>query len=262
MGSRRAVLTDGRWIVRVRDASATPKITLICLAYAGGGPDIFRSWPGGLSTNIELLAICLPGHGIRMGEKPYEDWVSLVDAAFAAISPYLSSPHVFYGHSFGARLAYELAHRADTAFPGLTRRLLLSGCRAPSWSQARPFMHKLSDAALLEALRDMGGTPSEVLDNPRLMDLLLPVVRAEIRLAEIWGDEHGVGVSVPITAIYGREDGTDTREAVRSWLKFGCAGVEFVEMPGGHFFLHAHCDALLAAVDARLREGVDETSGK
>lgn len=246
-----------RWIVRAKSASATPRITLICLAYAGGDPNIFRGWAGGLAADVELLALRLPGHDVRRAEQPYRTWGPLVDDAFAAVAPYLSAPHAFYGHSFGGRLAYELTHRAEDVFPGMTARLFLSGCRAPDRPQPQPLLGTLSDAGLREALREMGGTPPEVLDNPRLMNLMLPVVREEIRLAEQWGDRHGIGVSVPITAFYGREDPRDTREAVSGWREYGAAGTEIVELPGGHFFLHTHREALLALIDARLRGPVD-----
>jgi surfactin synthase thioesterase subunit len=59
---------------------------------------------------------------------------------------------------------------------------------------------------------------------------------------------------VPITAAYGRDDPTDTREATSGWPEFGAAGSELVELPGGHFFLHEHRAELLALIDARLGE--------
>jgi medium-chain acyl-[acyl-carrier-protein] hydrolase len=239
-------------IIRGRGASVTPRIRLICLAYAGGSPHVFRSWGDALPADVELLALRLPGHDARVRERPYQEWEPLVDDVFAAVSPYLSAPHAFYGHSFGGRLAYELAHRVETVHAGLTARLFLSGCRSPNRSQARPLMHTLSDTQFRDALRDMGGTPPEVLDDLSVMDLMLPVIREEIRLAELWGDAHGAGVSVPLTAMYGRDDPGDTREAMRDWRKFGGAGTELIEMPGGHFFPHTHRDELLAVINARI----------
>lgn len=251
-----------RWIVRARPAPpGTPRVTLICLPYAGGSPNLFRSWAGCLPADVDLLSLRLPGHELRIGEQPYRVWQPLVDDAFSALSPYLREPHAFYGHSFGGRLAYELTRRAADAFPGRTLRLFLSGCRAPDWPQPEPYLHTLSDEHLREELRAMGGTPSEVLDDPRMMRLLLPVMRAEIRLAEQWGHSaaRGSGLPVPITAVHGRDDPKDTGEATGGWRAFG-ADTELVELPGGHFFLHTHRAELLALIDDRLRGSGGQTA--
>jgi surfactin synthase thioesterase subunit len=251
-----------KWIVRVKKASATPRTTLICLPYAGGSAHLFRAWADGLADDVEVLALCSPGHDARLSEAPHQEWGPLVDDAFAAVSSHLSSPHAFFGHSFGGRLAYELTRRAEKDRPGRTRRLFLSACRAPQRPQRTPFLHTLPDDRLVEALRGMGGgMPVEVLDDPRLRARLLPVVRAEVRLAEQWGDDGGPGVSVPLTVFYGRDDPTDTQEVSRAWREV-CEDVECVEMPGGHFFLHSHREALVEAIDTRLRRGDGQSAGE
>ncbi|MEV7097924.1 alpha/beta fold hydrolase [Amycolatopsis sp. NPDC051045] len=240
---------NDKWIVRVRRAPGTPRLTLICFAYAGGSPHLFRSWARGWPADVDVLALRLPGHDVRRREQPYTEWKTLVDDVSAVLAPHLSVPHAFYGHSFGARVAYELAHRAE---PTRTARVFVSGCRSPDWPQARPFLHDLTDAELLGALRAMGGTAPEVLGNSSVMDVVLPTVRAEIRLAELWGDAHERALAAPITAIYGRDDAKDTHEAMRGWISFGGAGTEVVGAPGGHFFPDTHRADLLTIIDARI----------
>lgn len=237
---------NDKWIVRVRSAPGAPRLTLVCVAYAGGSPHLFRSWAGELPADVDVLALRLPGHDSRLRERPYTEWKALVDDASAVLAPHLSVPYAFYGHSFGARVGYELARRTEPA------RVFVSGCRSPDWPQCRPFLHDLTDAELLGALRAMGGTAPEVLGNPSVMDVVLPTVRAEIRLAELWGGAPGRALSAPITAIYGRDDANDTHEAMRGWLSFGGAGTEVVEAPGGHFFPDTHRADLLAIIDARI----------
>ena len=241
-----------KWTITIREAPNEHSTTLICLCYAGGNPDIFRTWSDGIGADMGLLAIRLPGHGRRVRERPYRSWRSLVEDTFATISPYLSANHAFFGHSFGGRLAYELTHLAAAEYPGRTRRLFVAACRSPNFRQARPYMHRLLDNDFRDALRDMGGTPAEILANKTLMRILLPVVRDEIRLAELWGDRHHKGVEVPITALYGRDDTIDGRKSMRGWEAFSQRACELIEMPGGHFFLDTHRPALLEVINARL----------
>ncbi|MDT0482756.1 MULTISPECIES: thioesterase II family protein [Streptomyces] len=243
--------------MKLREASATPIVRLICLPYAGGSPDLFRAWADGLSAHVELFAVRLPGRGPRLSEDLYTEWEPLITDTYAALAPYLDEPHAFYGHSFGARLAYELGHLSVAEHGELTRRLFLSGSRSPSSPQHRPYMHELSEVGFLDALRAMGGTPAEVLDDRALMRLFLPTVRAEIRLAELWGDRHGRGVNVAVTALYGRDDPIDGPESMRDWKHYTEDDCELLGVAGGHFFLETHREPLLDVVNARL-EGARE----
>jgi surfactin synthase thioesterase subunit len=236
----------------IREAEDATDTTLVCLAYAGGNPESFRGWADDLDAGIGLLAVRLPGHGLRLREPLYRDWRPLVEDTFAALAPHLSGRHAFFGHSFGGRLAYELAHLAAAEYPGRTRRLMVAGCRSPDRPNALPLMHEMDEERFRAALADMGGMPAELLADASLMRVVSPVVRGEIALAEVWGDRHGAGVDVPITALCGREDPIDDLASMRGWAAFGGRDCELVELPGGHFFLDTHRRDLLEVVNTRL----------
>jgi surfactin synthase thioesterase subunit len=243
---------NDRWVLTVNARSGDPRIRLICFPYAGGSPELFRAWADGLPDEVELLAVRLPGRGCRIREERYDRWGPLLVDTYTALAPYLREPHAFYGHSFGARLAYELTHLTQARHPGRTRWLFVSGCRSPSSPPARPYLHELPDSDFRAALREMGGTPAELLDSSPLLRLLLPTVYSEIRLAELWGDWHQKGVSVPITAMYGRDDPLDTRASMRGWRDYSQRDSELVEMPGDHFFVETHHRMLLDVISSRL----------
>lgn len=239
------------WIMRPAP-TAPAKLTLICLAPAGGTPDRFRAWRPLLAADVGLIALRLPGHGVRLREAPYRDWDALIMDAFDALAPELAEPHAFFGHSFGGRLAYELTHLAALRFPGMTRRLFVGGCRSPDHPQQLPYMHRLDDPQFRSALHAMGGTPEEILGDDALMRMMLPTIRAEIRLAEVWDDRHGKGVDVPITAVCGRTDRTDGPVAMRGWSGFSLRDGELIELSAGHFFLDTHLGELIALINSRL----------
>jgi medium-chain acyl-[acyl-carrier-protein] hydrolase len=241
--------SDDKWIVRSPPESG--ELALICLSPAGGSPEQFRAWKQELDPAIDVLALRLPGHVQRLSEPPYQDWQSLIADAFQALLPFLARPHAFYGHSFGGRLAYELTHRASAVFPGMTRRLFVGGCRAPDYPQPLPYLHLLPDQEFGAALKAMGGTPDEVVANADLIRLLLPAIRAEIRLAEVWENRHPQGVDVPITAVCGKADPIDGPDRMRRWTGFSSHG-EFIELAAGHFFLETHRAELIEVINSRL----------
>ena len=242
---------DDKWVMRLR-GTGHPRTRLICVPFAGGSPDLFRAWAGRLGEDLELLAVRLPGHGSRMMDRPYTSWAPLIEDTFAGLEPYLAEPHFFYGHSFGGRLAYERCQRAAAPYPGMTRGLFLSACRSPDRPQNRPYMHEMSDAGFRSAVREIGGTPGEVLEHKALMRLLLPAIHSEIRLAELWTDRHPRGVDAPIVAMYGRDDPIDGHASMRGWTAYGRTGSELLEMPGGHFFIDTHREALLEVIESRM----------
>ncbi|WP_202231814.1 thioesterase II family protein [Actinacidiphila reveromycinica] len=240
------------WVLTFGEPPVPPGIRLFCLPYAGGSPHSFHTWAEALDPRIEVVAVALPGQGHRISEKPHEDWTALTADAFAALEPLLEQPHAFYGHSFGARLGYELARLAADRYPGATRRLFVGGCRSPQWPQDRPYMHEQPYDGFVASLRKLGGTPTVVLDHPALMRSLFPSLQAQIRLAELWEDVHGAPTTVPVTAMYGQEDPIDGEAAMRGWAAFGGPGSEVLAMAGGHFFLDADPASVLSVIDARL----------
>jgi medium-chain acyl-[acyl-carrier-protein] hydrolase len=249
------VTVTDRWVLRLRGAGTSPRVRLICIPYAGGSPEVFRPWSADLAPDVELLTLQLPGRGVRLREPLYEHWKPLLDDTFAALEPYLGEPHAFYGHSFGGRLAYELTHLTETRFPGRTRRLFVGGCRSPDVAQRTPLLHTRTDEDFRAALLEMGGSPAEVLGNDLLMAMLLPTIRSEIRLAEMWEDRHPGGVLAPITAVCGRHDPIDSRRRMRTWPRYSRSRGEVVELDGGHFFLTSHGQELVHIINTRLEEG-------
>lgn len=259
MVERRPQTHAGNAVVTLKTADREPFVRLVCLPYAAGGTGLFRSWAGQLGPHVELLSVVLPGRGSRIGEPPYEHWDELVADVFAELSPYLSVPHAFYGHSFGGRVAYELARRAMTEADGPTRHLFVSGCRCPSSPQARPYLHELSDVEFVAALRDTYGVPAKLVDDDVTLRLLLPALRSDIRLAERWGEERwgeeypgAAPLTMPITAIYGRDDLIDNWSSMWCWAAYSTVGCELIEIPGGHFVGEVNGGRLLEIIMLRL----------
>src|SRR5262245_46733711 len=87
-----------------------PRLRLLCLPFAGGASSLYRSWPRALPS-IEVWPVELPGRGARMDEPPCADMTELCDGLSAAIDQVADLPLALYGHSMGARIAFELARR-------------------------------------------------------------------------------------------------------------------------------------------------------
>ena len=89
----------------------------------------------------------------------------VADKLTTAILKLPFAPTIFFGHSLGALIAYEVSSRLLKRDRRLApSRLVLSGC-SPEESEEREEegpAWQLSDEAFIEKLRELDGTPEEV----------------------------------------------------------------------------------------------------
>jgi len=242
-----------------RKPVAQPALRLICLPYAGGAASMYRAWPTLLAPGIEVYPVELPGRGLRLGERLVSDMAALCDSLAPAIEPLLDGvPLALFGHSMGARIAFELARR----FEGRITWLFASGSPAPgararygASGDTRPGS-TLSDAEFTQRLRELGGTPTEILDDAELMERVLPVVRGDFMLVERYQVDPTCRVSCPITVFAGLDDTGATPTEAAAWQLRTTAVCRMIEVDAGHFFLDSHRETLLHEL-RRVRQLLD-----
>lgn len=238
------------WIARPRPNPAA-RLRLFCVPYAGGGDAVFRTWWQGLPDDIELCAVRLPGRGPRFQEPPIARLTPLVHALADALDPEVARPYALFGHSMGARIAFELARelrRRGRSEPAL---LAVSGRPAPHYPLRDP-MSALTNDQLLERLRQLGGTPEEVLREPELMEMFLPIVRADLEVNEVEAHRPEAPLDCPIVAFGGSHDERCSRDELQGWRDHTRGGFALEIFPGGHFFVHDAGRGLLAALTRAL----------
>lgn len=240
-----------KWLMVINSGQPVRR-RLICFPHAGGDPEYFRDWSEGLADHIELVTLRLPGHGSRFKEAPYDQWAPLLEDTFLALQPYLTEPHAFYGHSFGGRVAYEMARMAQTHHPDLTRHLFISGCRSPDSQQSRPYLHTLPQQDFIQALIKLGVAPESMLQDEKLIRLFEPVMRSDLKLSELWSRDPDAGLNIPLTALYGSDDPVDTAASMMGWREFTRREFELIEVRGSHDFLKFQRNRLLHIINTHL----------
>lgn len=220
---------------------AQPRHRLFCMHHAGGSASAFRPWTEPLGRRgVEVWALQLPGRENRWGERLFEDMAVAARSCAAALAPHLDVPYTLLGHSVGAKLAFAVAQAlAGTAAPA-PACLVVSAARAPQFQRADQFIrHDLPRDELLDALGRLGGTPPQLLEHPDFLDLMLPVLRADLRLNESSAVLGARQLEVPVHVFGGLDDPDVTREQLAAWLAWTRASGEVQQLPGGHFFLFA-----------------------
>ncbi len=238
-------------------------ITLFCLPCAGGSASMYFPWQVALQGTARLQAVELPGRGRRIREALLQDYAVLVeqlaDELTDAAAP--SSGYVLFGHSMGGLLAQGLVRALPQRGWPAPRALMVSACAAPL---AREWVAPDdSDAALIMAMRRQGGTRDEVFDCPELLELALPVLRADYRVCTSFQVQRPAGeMAAPLDLpvhVYGGISDPVGAASLQAWQHETCGPTTLDWFDGGHFYLHAQQGALLARLRRHLQVHTDSS---
>ncbi len=210
---------------------------IFCFPYAGGSAAIYRVWSADFPTEVEICAVEIPGR-IQLRTPAANNIEELVDAIFPNIVELLDKPFAFFGHSFGSIIAYEVTKRLQRENKNLPVHLWVSSRRAPQLPLESEPTHVLEDEKFIEIIqRQYGAIPKMVLDEKELVKILLPILKSDIKLNEIYVAELNPILTVPLTVLYGAQDHSISRESLEKWCETTSGVCEVDVFAGGHFFI-------------------------
>ncbi|HVH44103.1 MAG TPA: alpha/beta fold hydrolase [Labilithrix sp.] len=219
----------------------------MCFPFAGGAASVYRQWGASLPDHVDVCAVELPGRGTRFGEPPIHDPARLKEE-LALLTALSDLPVVYFGHSLGARIAFWLVHggvRADS--------VIVSGARAAHLAPS--VRSTLPRDAMVQELRRLGGTPREILDDEEMLDLVLPVVRADFRLLESLRVSEQDKIQCPLEVLAATDDAEAPLADAAKWQVHAGGKHRFTSLEGGHFYVVSRAERVLVEV----RRVLDET---
>ena len=241
------------WYVSPRPNPAA-EIRLIFFPFAGGGPSAFSAWLDELPDDIEACFAHYPGRGSRFNEPALSSLASLVEHLSQSIQPLTDKPFAFFGHSMGALVAFELARQMRQRNLPQPHLLFVSACGAPQIPDPCPPIHALPDSEFLDALKGLNGTPVELSQQLEVMQLLIPVLRADFEAVEKYRFHPGEPpFDFPIVAFGGLDDPRVSRERLAGWALQTNARFETEYFPGDHFFVHSVKGSIMRVITEEIR---------
>ncbi|MFI5800206.1 thioesterase II family protein [Streptomyces sp. NPDC051677] len=234
------------------DPTRTTK--LVCLPYAGAGASLYRPWTALAGDALEIVALHLPGRERLIDDEPYRDVHRAVDALLAQLRERLGAGEhriALFGHSLGAVLAYELAHRL-VAEPGVELvHLFVSGSPEPDRGRDRRATG-LSDEEFLARVGEFAGYRHPALDDPEMRELVLPTLRADVEMHENYVRSTRLPLDAPLTVVRGADDDLVARDDAASWSMATGRDFTHVEVPGGHMYLTESAPALVRVITSTV----------
>ncbi len=249
-------LKNSPWL-QVLQPIATPKARLFCVPYAGGAATAFATWQDSLPEGIEVVGIQLPGRGARMAEDNLSSLFDVVSHLLTAITPYINDcPYFIYGHSMGARVAYELTSELDKQSAALPKELFVSGARSPQIPSRKKPIHDLPHDAFIKEIEELNGTPKALLENKDLMELALPILRADFKICETWKHEIGHKLHIPLRTLGGLDDPGVLLADLDAWKECTDGLFKRHVFPGDHFFINPQQDKMLALIGRYMMSAI------
>ncbi|MGA2887865.1 MAG: alpha/beta fold hydrolase [Terracidiphilus sp.] len=225
---------------------------LFCLPHAGGGATAFHSWNAALPAFVQICSVQLPGRETRLSEPLYTQMDPLVEVITQQLQPWLDIPYAVFGHSMGAMLAFEWVRRLQREQHSMPVWLFLSGRRAPDVEGDNNLLHLLPDREFVSELtRIYDGISQEFLEDAELMEVFLPILRADVSVVESYCFQEGLPLDCPITVFAGTKDASVSWDELLAWKRQTRRRFAMQILPGGHFYPQS---PLLQTISATLTE--------
>ena len=213
------------------------KLRLFCFSPGGTGASLFRPWVNLFPPEIQICAIQLPGRESRLKEPLLTDITSVITMLNHSLLPYLEEyPFAFFGHSVGALIAFEFARKLYYEKKFFPLHLFLSAKIAPHLPP-KEFLHQTSDENLIKKLSEFGGTPQTILDNLEVIQLFLPIFRADLTISETYIYQKKSPLHIPFNIFGGTEDNFAPYDGLLQWSQETNKDFAVNMFPGKHMFL-------------------------
>lgn len=171
---------------------------------------------------------------------PNIEWRAYINETTQKISKRLKRKFIFFGHSMGSLIAYEvlreLKHQVSqdhlliiSAFPTPHSRHL----------QEKEFISKLSDEELLKKISIYGEIHQELKDKKDFLDFFLQNIRNDFSIIESFNapGKSIAPIDSPLLALAGSHDSIYQIHDIAQWSKYTTSHFQLSILPGDHFYL-------------------------
>jgi len=219
------------------------KYQLFLLHFAGGSRYSFEFLKKEM-PNVDFIPLELPGRGKRHREELIKNKSEAIDDYYNQIKALRNGePYIIYGHSMGAVLGLSVTAKLETA-EDAPELLIVSGNAGPGVKSAKDFLyHELNDVRFKEELLELGGIPTEVIENEELFNYFSPIIRADFECLEKdpFSEEHQK-VKTAICALMGADE--ENFDQIENWNKYTHTRFTHQILSGNHFFIHKNAAEL------------------
>lgn len=176
----------------------------------------------------------------------------MTEDLFEQIKDKINGGYAVFGHSLGALLGINLCRHIAIKGMQLPLMLFPSGQTAPSLIKPDN-KHILPDDEFINMLREMEGTPEELLTDKSFLQYFLPVVRADFQsISNYIYAPRNSSLDVPIDVILGKEEKISDEDAA-AWQLETDNIINIHRFEGGHFFIFEQTEKVCDLIARKIK---------
>lgn len=223
-------------VVQVIRKANTPR-QIVMFPFGGGSGYSYMELVKDIETDVEVIVINPPGR-LLDGEKPLESIDAMVYLYSKELRPMLKDNPLFFGHSIGAYVAYDVCQVLAKEIP--IKKMIISSANPPHRAKDSVDLHSEMDReTLIKKSTELGGMPQLFKSEPELLEMFITGLRADLKALESYTPEKPESVNklnVNASVLYSEGDYILDTSNIREWeLYLECS--EFVLFKGDHFYI-------------------------
>lgn len=224
-------------VIQVMRKAATAK-QIVMFPFGGGSGYSFVSIINELPRDIGVIVINPPGHMMN-GGTGLESIGAMVRLYARELLPLLKNTSLFFGHSIGGVVCYELCKELQDKVP--IKHMVISSVNAPHHTMDEVDLHSgMATAVLVDKCTQLGGMPHIFLEEPLLLDGFISGLRADLKALEAYkvhppGEDY-IKPDTTATVLYSDKDYIVNAGKIKEWEQYlNCT--QFIPFSGDHFYL-------------------------
>jgi external thioesterase TEII len=223
-------------VVQVMRKTNTPR-QIVMFPFGGGSGYSYMELIKDIETDVEIIVINPPGH-LLDETKPLESIDAMVYLYSKELRPVLKNNPLFFGHSIGGLVAYEVCKALGKEMS--IKKMIISSVNPPYRVKDSVDLHSEMDReTLIKKSTELGGMPQLFKSEPELLEMFIKGLRADLKALESYIPEKPGEVkklNVNASVLYSDGDYILDTSNIREWgLYLECS--EFIPFAGDHFYL-------------------------
>ena len=229
------------------------KLNILCFPYAGGNADYYNRWSTQLDESICLHPVHLPGRGKYIQRPLISSMELLITLLIDELDTFRDCRVGFLGTSMGGWIAFQLAQQLNTScHPVQPECLIICSAAHPDYRSHLPDLSGLDTQHAVNRLGTFNPACLNVLSNPELAEIYLPILQADLLLCRHWQFQAQPVLNCPLWAYHGTSDLIVQHDMMPACASLNSASFKLDTVEGDHFFTERAPDGFFQLLHKRI----------